>query len=52
MKKNAAIFKNNRLLRFQKGEKVLENNSVLLRMAEGNVSSRLYCFAASSALAS
>lgn len=29
MKKNAAIFKNNRLLRFQKGEKVLENNSVL-----------------------
>ncbi len=29
MKKNAAIFKNNRLLQFQKGEKVLENNSVL-----------------------
>lgn len=31
MKKNAAIFKNNRLLQFQKEEKVLENNSVLFQ---------------------
>lgn len=52
MKKNAAIFKNNRLLQFQKGERYLKITAFFLRMAERNVSSRLYCFAASSALAS